>query len=222
MLLALPASAQQQGAGNVNPNTRPLAPDYRFNADGSVRLRICYNSSCARTEDLVFTSEELDGVVAQMRVCPAGTLHDRLQRIRIGIWQMEVLARKHQPLLANDRAVNDREYGVDGRTDCVDNASNTSTFLQVLSDLGELDGWSVASPRVRKRFDFNRVHWTAVVIDQATGEAWAVDSWFRPHGHLPFVLPFSQWKREKRGWEPPFDVLNPYPKHSYELCSSRH
>lgn len=215
---ALLATSLVHGTGSPSSNTRPLSPEYQFNSDGSVTLRVCYNSSCGRTEVMKFTAEDLAEVVRQVRVCPGIQLYDRLQRLRIAIWQMEVVARKYQPLLANDRAVNDQEYGVDGRTDCVDNATNTTTFLQILSDAGELTGWSVAAPRVRMLFDFNNVHWTAVVIDQASREQWAVDSWFQPHGQLPFVLPLEEWLREKRGWEPPLDVLNPYPRNSYELC----
>jgi len=209
-----------QGAGNPDPNTSPLSPEYHFNPDGSVTLRICYNASCASTERVTFNAEDLAQVTAQLAVCPGRELRDRLQRIRIAIWQMEELAEKYLPQLANDLAVNDKEYGVEGRTDCVDNASNTSTFLHILSDRGELPGWSIASPRVRKRFDFNRVHWTAVVIDQSSGERWSVDSWFRPHGHLPFVMPFKDWRREFPAWEPPFDALNPYPRQSRALCSA--
>ena len=133
-------------------------------------------------------------------------------------WQMEVLAQKYEPLLANDREVNDREYGVNGRMDCVDNTSNTTTYLDVLTDLGQLPGWRVEAPSVRKPLDFNATHWTAVLKDKNTGKDWAVDSWFRPNGNLPFVLPLEAWKAEIQGWLPPYDTLNPNPRASNEFC----
>ena len=61
----------------------------------------------------------------------------RLQRVRIGIWQMELLAQKRQPLLANDLAINDFDAAVEGRMDCVDNSSNTTTYFHILRDIGE-------------------------------------------------------------------------------------
>jgi len=200
------------------PNTTPLAPQYRIEADGSVVLRLCFNSSCARTEMLTFSAADMEKVKGQLAYCPGEILYDRLQRVRIAVWQMEVLAQKYAPVLANDREVNDREYGVDGRMDCVDNASNTSTYLMILSDLGQLPSWRVEEPSVRKPLYFNAVHWTAVVQDEVTGDKWAVDSWYRPNGHLPFVLPLKKWKDEKKGWVPPYDRLNPNPRVSNEFC----
>ena len=197
---------------------RPLPPDYEFNPDGSVNLRVCYNWSCANTKDLVFSREDLSIATREMMRCSGGVLHERLQRIRIGVWQMENLARKYLPVLANDRAVNDQDRDSEGRTDCVDNASNTTTFLQILKDLSALDGWTVANPRVRDRFNLWQVHWTAAVIDDRTGDHWAVDSWFRPHGHLPFVMPLSGWLEGRQGWKAPFDKSNPYPRYVSELC----
>ncbi len=197
---------------------RPLPPDYHFNPDGSVDLRVCYNWSCARTKELVFSREDLSAATREMMRCRGNTLHERLQRIRIGVWQMENLARKYLPVLANDRAVNNKDQDSEGRTDCVDNTSNTTTFLQILDDLSVLDGWIVSTPRVRDRFNLWQVHWTAVVIDDRSGEHWSVDSWFRPHGHLPFLLPLSGWIAGKKGWKAPFEKFNPYPQYVNELC----
>lgn len=218
VVYALVAAPWSRSEAYQATTTSPLPAEYLINPDGSVTLRICFNSSCSTVEVMTFTADDLAVVREQLAHCPSEALHDRLQRIRIAVWQMEVLAQKYQPILANDRAVNDQEYGVEGRTDCVDNASNTTTFLRILEDLGELPGWSVASPRVRNRLDLNLVHWTATVIDQRSGAYWAVDSWFRPHGHLPFVMPLADWKQEEIGWEPPLDTLNPYPRFSDELC----
>jgi len=200
------------------PITRPLAPHYRIEADGSVVLRLCFNSSCARTKMLTFSAADMEKVKDQLAFCPGQKLYDRLQRVRIAVWQMEALAEEYVPILANDRELNDREFGVYGRMDCVDNASNTANYLKILMDFGQLPLWRVEAPSMRKPLDLNAVHWSAVLKDEATGEKWAVDSWFRPNGHLPFVLPLNVWKDETQGWLPPYDKLNPYPRASNEFC----
>jgi len=171
---------------------------------------------------MTFTPHDMDVSKKRMATCSGTTLNDRLQRVRIGIWQMELLAQKYQPLLANDRAINDFEASVQGRMDCVDNSSNTTTYLHVLNDIGELDGWTVSSPRVRNRFDVSAVHWTAVLRDTASERLWSVDSWYRPNGHLPMVLPLQDWFDEQKGWEPPFEVMNATPRSIYELCDAYH
>ena len=170
---------------------------------------------------MTFTNQDMDVVKKRMATCSGTTLHDRLQRVRIGIWQLESLAQKYQPLLANDRAINDFEASVRGRMDCVDNSSNTTTYLYILHDIGELAGWTVSSPRVRNRFDVNAVHWTAVIIDTETERPWSVDSWYRPNGHLPIVMPLRDWIAEQKGWEPPFEGINATPHSIYELCDTQ-
>lgn len=213
-----PASGHVLVDGQAIPVGRPLSPAYHFNPDGSVTLRVCYNWSCARTKELVYSQEDLSAATREMMQCSGNTLHERLQRIRIGVWQMENLARKYLPVLANDQAVNDQDRDFEGRTDCVDNASNTTTFLQILDDLSAIAGWTVSDPQVRDGFSLSLVHWTAVVVDDRSGDRWAVDSWFRPHGHLPFLIPLSDWLTGKKGWKAPFDKYNPYPRYTSELC----
>lgn len=225
MMIAALACADTETRTMVNPLmtksyiTRPLSPQYQIEKNGSVVLRLCFNSSCGRTEMLTFSAADMKKVKEQLAHCPGQDLYDRLQRVRIAVWQMEVLAQKYEPLLANDLEVNDREYGVDGRMDCVDNASNTANFLMILTDLGQLPSWQVEASSVRWPFDFDSVHWTAVLKDKVTGKQWSVDSWFRPNGNLPFVLPLNIWKDdETQGWLPPYDTLNPYPRFSNEFC----
>mgnify|MGYP001814693017 FL=1 len=199
----------------------PLSPKYVIDQHGYVTLRICYNWSCARRETMTFTPDDMDLLRSRMALCPGTSLEDRLQRVRIGIWQMESLAQKYQPVLANDHAINKYESELIGRMDCVDNASNTTTYLQILRDIGELAGWTVSTPEVRDRFNLRGVHWTAVITDKESELQWSVDSWFRPNSHLPLVMPLQSWIDEKKAWEPPFARINHVPDSIHELCTSR-
>lgn len=166
--------------------SRPLPPAYVIGRDGSVTLRICFNWSCARRQTMTFTPNDMALLKKHIALCLGTSLHDRLQHVRIGIWQMELLAQKYQPLLANDLAINDSESGVEGRMDCVDSTSNTTTYLHILRDIRELAGWSVASPKVRSLFDLTAVHWTAVIIDTERGLPGALT-----HGFAPTAI--CQW-----------------------------
>ncbi len=170
---------------------------------------------------MTFTPNDLALLKRDIALCRGTSLHDRLQQVRIGIWQMELLAQKYQPLLANDLAINDNEAEVEGRMDCVDNASNTTTYLHILRDIRQLAGWTVSSPKVRNSFDITAVHWTAVIIDTESGLPWSVDSWYRPNGHLPMVMPLPSWIDEKKAWEPPFERINPTPHSIDELCKTQ-
>ncbi len=199
-------------------HTRPLAPQYAIRADGTATIAVCYNASCAERTPVTLSQADFADVARHLAVCPDDSVHNRLQRVRIAVWRMEALVQQHLPVLANDRPVNDTEFGIDGRTDCVDNATNTTTYLHVLRDRGLLSGWTIAEPQVRQRFNIERVHWTATVIDPASGARWSVDSWYRPNGHLPFVMDLASWLNEKPGWEEPYAMLNKAPRDSHDLC----
>lgn len=215
---SLPARTPGAAADSSQGSTsRPLPPDYRIHADGSVTLRICFNWSCASRQRLDFTTQDMHEVAQHMALCPRDNFEQRLQRLRIGVWRMEALAQKYQPLLANDESINTLDQDREGRMDCIDNSSNTTTYLHVLHNLGLLPGWSLAPPRVRDSLSM-AVHWTAVMIDPQHTEAWSVDSWYRPNSHLPFVMPLADWKNRAIGWEAPFAQLNPYPRYSNQLC----
>jgi hypothetical protein len=212
-------AALADGRPEESSTSRPLPPDYRIHADGSVTQRICFNWSCASRERLTFTSADMLEVARQMALCPASGFHTRVQQLRIGIWQMEKLAQKYQPLLANDAAINDADGERRGRMDCVDNATNTTSYLQVLHELGLLPGWKIAAHQIRDRFSL-QVHWTAVVVDSRGAGTWSVDAWFRPNGHLPYVMPVAAWKSGRIAWVPPFAALNPTPRYSNQLCGA--
>ncbi len=211
---ATPSSATSidDSKGSVSS---PLTPDYVIAEDGSVTLRICFNWSCASRQKMTFTAEEMAQLKQHMAICSGSSLYERLQRVRIGIWQMEHLAQKYQPLLANDLSINDFEADVEGRMDCIDNSSNTTTYLHILHDIGQLAGWTVSTPTVRNIVE---VHWTAVLIDSKDGSSWSVDSWFRPNSHLPMVMPLQNWIDGDKAWKSPFGYLNSTPHSIHELC----
>ncbi len=66
---------------------------------------------------MTFTPDDMSLLKRRMAYCSGPGLHDRLQHVRIGILEMELLAEKYQPLLANDLAINDFDAAVEGRTD---------------------------------------------------------------------------------------------------------
>jgi hypothetical protein len=198
----------------------PRPADYSLSPQGTAHLSVCYNWSCATTRRLDISAKELAEARSYMDVCAGNDRHEQLQRLRIGVWRMGLLAQRHIPVLVNDREVNDRDAGLEGRQDCVDNATNTTTYLSLLVDLGALPGWTVDEPQVRDLFTKD-VHWTATVIQHSTGDRWAVDSWFRPNGNLPFVSPIADWIAARKPWEPPLDLDNPYPRRLDQLCHSR-
>lgn len=86
-----------------------------------------------------------------------------------------------------------------GQLDCIDESHNTATLLDFL----EADGllyWHRVGPVAHRGMILDRwFHNTAVVIENASGDAYVIDSWFGLNGELADVQPLSVWKE---GWHP--------------------
>ncbi|RAH97676.1 hypothetical protein DLJ53_27915 [Acuticoccus sediminis] len=82
--------------------------------------------------------------------------------------------------------------GEAGQMDCIDEATNTTSYLLVAQEAGLLRHHHVGRPVARGYFlDGRYPHATAVLIGK-TG-SWAVDSWPYRNGALPDVMPLDEW-----------------------------
>lgn len=81
--------------------------------------------------------------------------------------------------------------------DCIDASRNTTSLLLVLAELHLLRHHTVGVPVSRGLFiDGRPPHTTAVLIENGSGEKWAVDSWTRGYGQPPDVKPLAVWLNE--------------------------
>ena len=89
-----------------------------------------------------------------------------------------------------------------GQLDCVDESTNTTTYLMLLDKYGLLKFHYISMPDVRIPIIHYMGRWphqTAVIIEKGTGVAYAVDSWFHDNGYAAEVVPLKKWKE---GWKP--------------------
>ncbi len=87
--------------------------------------------------------------------------------------------------------------GVAGQMDCIDEASNTTSYLAYAEKNGLLKYHTVLAPVARGFFlDGRYPHATAVVKNKDSGERHAVDSWRHDNGVLPIIKPLKAWYQE--------------------------
>jgi hypothetical protein len=86
-----------------------------------------------------------------------------------------------------------------GQLDCVDESINTTRVLVLLEAQGLLRFHRVKGADSRGAFVFGWPHTTAVIADKATGQRYAVDSWFHDNGAPAEIVPIEAWKS---GWSP--------------------
>ena len=78
-----------------------------------------------------------------------------------------------------------------GQTDCIDEATNTTTLLVYLERKGLLRYHHVKRPESRGAFLY--AHATAVMTDKTTGVDWIADSWMRDSGDPIDVMTLEEW-----------------------------
>jgi hypothetical protein len=80
--------------------------------------------------------------------------------------------------------------------DCVDEATNTTSYLKFLDHNGLLKHHTVARPFSKEnllRGVAGWTHWTAVLVDKGNGQRWAVDSWIYANGENPAIVEAEKW-----------------------------
>jgi hypothetical protein len=81
--------------------------------------------------------------------------------------------------------------------DCVDEATNTTSYLLVLQHNGFLKHHTVGIPFSKGNILVGGIsnwpHWTAVLIQNDNGQHWAVDSWIYANGENPAVVEVEKW-----------------------------
>jgi hypothetical protein len=103
---------------------------------------------------------------------------------------MEQLTGEHLGT-SNDKARNSGT-GEPGQMDCIDESTNTTSYLKLFEQKGWLKWHRVEERAVRRRFIF-RSHWTAVIKENSSNQLYAIDSWYRDNGQEPVISTLEEW-----------------------------
>jgi hypothetical protein len=86
--------------------------------------------------------------------------------------------------------------GDPSQQDCVDEATNTTSYLLILERNGLLRHHSVGTPFSKEnplRGVAGWPHWTAVLRENVSQQKWAVDSWIYANGENPAIVEAEKW-----------------------------
>lgn len=80
--------------------------------------------------------------------------------------------------------------------DCVDESINTTNYMRLLEMQGLLKHHRVRKPISRTFFTSGKLgpHQSATVMEIATTDIYAIDSWFRDNGEIAEVVDIETWK----------------------------
>ena len=154
----------------------------------------CSGGGCADVTQVALTDEEWQRVVSIFEQAGdnVGAEQER-SLIALAIGELENIVGSKTDT-ATDRAGTFGNSDYPGQLDCNDEAINSTTYMRLMRQNGLLKFHEVEDTRTRSFFFTGWPHSAAVIEETASGERFAVDSWFYDNGYPAVIVPFALWK----------------------------
>lgn len=154
------------------------------------RITVCHGFDCRNQTALTFSADDQQRLRALFAANANAAAERDAIRKAVQVFEKAVTAR----LGVADKPKSDlSQTGQHGQMDCIDESTNTRTFVRYLESNALLKHHTVQTNVTRGViFDGRYFHATAVIRDKG-GQRWAVDSWYEPAGGPPDVMRLEEW-----------------------------
>lgn len=161
---------------------------------------MCHAHGCKTVEHLSLTKKEWLQISRHFHPA-AGSAEAERHQIANAIAEFEqIIGVKTDTSM--DKAGLFESMGSYGQLDCIDESTNTTTYLFILKKQGLLKWHEPMDHVTRGYFIFGWPHSSAAMRENShleNSSEFAVDSWFEDNGQRPHIIPLSQWRS---GWTP--------------------
>ncbi|HSH54100.1 MAG TPA: hypothetical protein VK967_03645 [Methylotenera sp.] len=158
-------------------------------------FEICSGGGCAEIQHVALTLEEWQKVVAVFATTKDAQINAVQERKQIadaiGVLEKIVGVKTNT---FTDRAGTFDNAAYPGQLDCNDEAINTTTYMRLMRQQGLIKLHEIEDMRTRNFFFTGWPHSTAVIHEIASGQRYAVDSWFYDNAMPATIVPFELWK----------------------------
>jgi len=187
------------------PTAEQFMPRYTDGGPTPLAFVVCHGYGCDLKTRVTLSAEEWRAVRARFSPAAGDAAAERAQ-IAQAIAVLESLVGIRTGTNAHQRR-DFRNTGDETQMDCIDQTSNTWTYLTLMQDDGLLAHHRVGKPIYRGgllTFDLSN---TAVVVETESGASFALDATMVDAGVPPPVEPVQQWMAEVE----PLWSARPYP-----------
>ncbi|MDX2264444.1 MAG: hypothetical protein NW215_05690 [Hyphomicrobiales bacterium] len=171
--------------------------EFKTEAPRGNTVFVCHAYGCQMQSPVVFGPAQVKEIAAEMkRVRKADTPAEERRAIAYAVGWMERYVGEKVGTKGDRPGMEFNGPGDPTQQDCVDEATNTTSYLLILQKNGLLKHHTVYRPFSRGNILLgvsNWVHWTATMHDKSTGVKWAVDSWIYANGENPAVVEADKW-----------------------------
>lgn len=174
--------------------------EYKAEPPRGNTITVCHAHGCQKQETFTFTAADISDLGTLMDYVRNGDTPEGERRaIAYAVGWME---RRVGPATgtAGDRA-SLGFMNASGQLDCVDEATNATSYLMVLQSNGLMRHHFVIRPFSKASF-FKWPHFAAMMQERRTGKVYAVDSGVGPNGSNPAITLASQWYIAESGTAP--------------------
>ncbi len=192
--LALSACAQQ----------RAQTPTAYFNEMGlnqptHYQIEVCRGYGCQYIDTIRLSDNTWDTIKTAFTPPPETPEQER-EAIKTVIAELETLIGSTNGTSA-DVGGTFKKVG-DTQLDCVDESTNTTTYLYALQTQGLIQFHEILPPAYRIPIIHSGrwPHQSAQIKDTQNNIIYVVDSWFHDNGKTPEIVPLEEWNK---GWRPP-------------------
>lgn len=185
-------------AACTNSPSRELVMEYGDRNGAPSRFGVCKGYGCETFVRITLTPEEWQSVRVAFGPPPPSAADERAAIAR-AIGRIEQLAGPKTGTALDAPGAAILNFDHKDQMDCIDESFNTTTYLRFLAQDGLLLWHDVGLPVRRGSFIDRWPHNTATVTERASGQRYAIDSWFQGNGNAADVVALEDWLK---GWHP--------------------
>jgi hypothetical protein len=171
--------------------------DFHTEAPRNNTVYVCHAYGCRMQTAFRFTDADIAQIKSLMtKTRKADTPYEERRAVAYAIGWME---RRTGDVIGTSADRPGMDFSASGdptQQDCVDEATNTTSYLLILERNGLLKHHTVGTPFSKEnllRGVAGWPHWTAVLKENANSQKWAVDSWIYANGENPAIVEAERW-----------------------------
>jgi hypothetical protein len=161
-------------------------------------VHVCHAYGCRNQTKVRFSDKDLADIKALMTKyrTKADTAEDERRAVAYAIGWIETDVGEKIGTKTDRAGMDFAGSGDPTQQDCVDEATNTTSYLTVLVNAGLIKHHTIGTPFAKENYlrgISGWTHWTAVLVEKANTQKWAVDSWIYANGENPAIVKAEDW-----------------------------
>jgi hypothetical protein len=170
-------------------------------------VHVCHAYGCKKQTRYTFSEGDVGEIRAVMaKARKADTPAEERRAVAYAVGWIETRVGEKIGTKSDRAGMDFSASGDPTQQDCVDEATNTTSYLLMLAHNGLIKHHTVGTPFAKDalwRGVSGWTHWTAVLAENGNGQRWAVDSWIYANGENPAIVETEKWYIEDLASLPP-------------------